>query len=365
MIVVQLAAQVADFGSRDALVRDLSRAPGRWAEAWRTGVASRVPLLAAGSALFWWLTGDPVRAGLLSAWLVALFLARVHEALVAYRRRFATGLVIDLGAAGATLGLLLVAGAGVTPDALLALFTVTAVARASAYALAFPCLRLGPGWALHLPVLRRAWPFFALTFSGALQSRVDLYVVAAVLPAAAVGQYQVLASCVLLAQSLAGALLNPVVPALYRATRAFVVAGVRRLLRIGILVATCGIAGVATLVSWLYQVPVSAGLLVGAWLAIAAAFAYLPLVYLAFREGGERVVVGANLVGIGVSGSLALLLAPVFGLAGAMAGAAAGQLAILGVHLWRTRRARPAEAGAQAMPSGVRIVEPRDALPDV
>ena len=71
-------------------------------------------------------------------------------------------------------------------------------------------------------------------------------------------------------------------------------------------------------------------------------FAYLPLIHLAFREGDERIVLVANLAGIAVAGGGAVLLAPPFGVAGAMAAAALAQVAILVLHVVRTRRRAPA-----------------------
>jgi O-antigen/teichoic acid export membrane protein len=226
-------------------------------------------------------------------------------------------------------------------------------------------LRPGAGWRFDPAELRRSWPFFALTFSGALQSRIDLYVVAALLAPAEVGAYQVLTAVVLLVQSLSGALLNPVAPALYRAARPAVVAGARRLLAVGVLVCTAGTVALVVGVAWLYDLALTPGLLGLSWLAMLPAFGYLPLVYLAFREGDERVVVAANVIGILLSGALALALAPRLGLPGAMASAAAGQAAILVIHVVRTR-----VQGDHGARPGLEVwkgtqVETPDALPDM
>jgi O-antigen/teichoic acid export membrane protein len=204
-----------------------------------------------------------------------------------------------------------------------------------------------------------------LTFSGALQSRIDLYVVAALLAPAEVGAYQVLTAVVLLVQSMSGALLNPVVPALYRAARPVVVAGARRLLFAGSLVCTAGALGLVGGAAWLYQLDFAPTLLGVSWLAMLPPFGYLPLVYLAFREGDERVVVIANVIGILLSGALALVLAPRFGLTGAMASAATGQAAILLIHAARTRvrGGRTGQPGLEVW-KGTHVDRP-DALPDM
>jgi O-antigen/teichoic acid export membrane protein len=365
MIVVQLAAQVADFGSRDALVRAFSRAPGHWEETWRTAIASRMALLAAGPVLFALTSADLPSVALMLAWLAALFLSRAHDSAVVYRRAYGWALAVELSVIGITIAGVLLAGAAATPFVLLFVFAAAAVVRAIAYVARFPLARIGPGWAIRLDELRRSLPFFLLTFSGALQSRVDLYVVALVLQPSALGGYQVLTSFVLLVQSLAGALLNPTVPALYRASREAVVAGTVRLLAVGLVLATGAAVTLWLLVGQLYDLALPPDLVVVSWLAMVPAFGYLPLVYLAFREGDERVVVLANVVGIMFSGALAFLLAPVVGLTGAMASAAAGQAAILGLHVMRTRWRRDQGSAPAAGTWAMATVEAPDALPDM
>jgi O-antigen/teichoic acid export membrane protein len=76
---------------------------------------------------------------------------------------------------------------------------------------------------------------------------------------------------------------------------------------------------------------------VAAAVAMMPAFAYLPLVHLAFRDGDERAVLGVNIAGIIVAGGLAWVLIPPLGLTGAMTAAAVGQVSILALHLLRTR----------------------------
>ena len=80
--------------------------------------------------------------------------------------------------------------------------------------------------------------------------------------------------------------------------------------------------------------------------AMLPAFAYLPLVHLAFREADERVVMVVTLAGIAVAGAGAAVAIPAFGLAGAIWAAALGQVAILGLHVARTTLRRDRGAAA-------------------
>jgi len=360
MVLVQLSAQVADFGSRDALVRAFSREPGAVTTRWRAAATSRAPLLVLGPVVFLAAGNDAIRVGLLSAWLLAMFVARLHDGMVAYRRAFGFALAVEAVVVCLTLSVVIVAGSALSVTGLVAAYTATAWLRAIAMTARFEVLRPGTGWHGSVAELRRSWPFFGLTFSGALQSRVDLYVVAALLPDPVLGTYQVLTNFVLLVQSLAGALVGPIVPALYRLTRAGVLSGARRLAGLGVAVTFVGVVGTWVSITFLYHLSVEPAALVAAWIAMLPVFAYLPLIHLAFREGDERIVLGANLAGIAVAGLGAVALAPALGVTGAMAAAALAQVAILGIHVVRTRR----RVVTRATPVEERLEVAR-ALPDL
>ena len=340
LVLVQLAAQIANFGARDHLLRAFSREPAAIAAIWQRNVATRALLLPSGPLLFLVFGASPVRAAWMTAWLLALFIAQSHDAPVVYRRAFGFALGVELGGTLATVALILLVGSALSVDTLIVAFALVAWAKAVALALRFGVIR-ARGWlrAVDLGEFRRSWPFFVLTFTGAVQSRVDLYAVAALLPATEVGQYQVLTTFVLLGQAMSSALLAPVTPSLYRITRAAVLSSAARLLAVGVPLTLA-----AAVVTWLalellYGIQLPAAVLALAWVAMLPAYLYLPLVYLCFREGRERFVVAANILGIGVALVGTVLLAPRLGVGGAMAAAAAAQVVIAAVHAWRALRA--------------------------
>ena len=342
LIIVRLAAQVANFGVRDHLLRDFSRAPGSLAEAWRRNVGGRSWLLLPGPVLFVATGAPPERVAVMTAWLVAIFVAQSYDPIVAYRRAFGVTLALEVVATAVTCLAILILGGGLTADALIAVSAGVAIARAVALAARFGGLGLGrirPG--LDLGELRAGGPFFALTFSGAIGSRVDLYVVAAVLAPAELGTYGLLTNFVLLVQSMAGALLAPIVPPLYRLARRGVVTGAVRLLAVGVPLTLLGTIGTWLCLRSLYGVEVGPVAIGAAWLAMLPCYLYLPLVYLLFREGRAGAVVAVNLLGIVVAGIGTAVLAPPLGIAGAMLAAAGAQVAIATGHVVLVLRPAP------------------------
>jgi O-antigen/teichoic acid export membrane protein len=347
MAVVRLWAQIVNFGARDLLVRRFSLDPARIAEVWQRNLSARLWLAVPAPLVFLALGASPQRTVLMTVWTLAIVVGQSHDALISYRRAFAFGVAVELLAVGLTCAGIVALGGGLTADHLIAVSAVAAILRAAILAARFRVLSwrlLGrpSGAELHASL-----PFFALTFSGAVQSRIDLYVVAALLPAAAIGEYALLTNFVLLGQSVAVALVAPVVPSLYRLARPSVILASARLLAIGVPLSLAAAAATWVLIRSLYGVSLPSLPIVAAWSAMLPCYLYLPLVYLAFRAGRERAVLGANVLGIVVGLVGAVLLARPLGIGGAMLAAAAAQVAIAAVHVALTIRG-PADGAAAA-----------------
>ncbi|MEO7118266.1 MAG: hypothetical protein ABIZ34_04765, partial [Candidatus Limnocylindrales bacterium] len=206
LIVVQLLAQIVDWGSRDAVLRTVGTDPDGVQARWQTNFVSRfLPLLPVCLVVLAIvvLAGMRLSAGTLLAaavWLTALAVSRAFDAMIVLRRAFGLALAVEVLATAVTVGGIVVLGASRSIEALTALFAGTAVLRV----LMFRVLGAFTGFRgqarFDRGELQRTWPFFAMTMSGAIGSRVDLYVLAAVLPLAA-GPYQVLTALLLLVQA--------------------------------------------------------------------------------------------------------------------------------------------------------------------
>jgi O-antigen/teichoic acid export membrane protein len=337
MILVRLCAQVANFGTRDHLLGEFARDPGGMRVAWRRNVAARAWLLVLGPAVFLVAGADLPRAVAMTAWLVGLFVAQSYDSVVTYRRTFALAFRLEVGGTGLIAGLIVVRGTALTADDLILAFALVAVLKATALAVRFPSFRPIVGLP-DIPELRRAWSFFMLTFSGAVQGRVDLYVVAVLLPPADLGAYGVLTNFVLLTQSLSGALLAPIVPLLYRLSRAGVWRSALRLFAMGVPVTLAAAALTLVCLELLYGIHPSPLTIVAAWAAMLPPFLFTPLVYYQFRRRRARLVVYGSFLGTAVSIAGTFALAPGLGIAGAMVAAALAQLSIAMFHVGLFRR---------------------------
>lgn len=344
MVLVRLCAQVANFGTRDHLLGEFAREPAQMQVGWGRNVAARAWLLALGPPVFLAAGADLPRAAAMTVWLVGLFVAQSYDSLVTYRRAFAFAFWLEVGGTALTCGAIVLRGAALTADDLILAFALVCGLKAAALAIRFSSFRprFGPP---DLAELRGSWSFFMLTFSGAIQGRVDLYAVAVLLPAAELGAYGVLTNFVLLTQSISGALLAPVVPLLYRLPRARVWRGALRLFAIGVPVTLASATVTVICLDLLYGIHPSPLTMLAAWAAMLPCFLFTPLVYFQFRRGQARLVVYGSVLGTVISLAGTLALAPSLGIAGAMVAAALAQAGIAAFHVALFRRVRQTTDG--------------------
>ncbi|NJM05646.1 hypothetical protein HC891_04790 [Candidatus Gracilibacteria bacterium] len=182
MLLVYLAAHIAGWGNRDFLLREFARQPAQAVVLWQSLLLTRLPLVALFASGLCFIAATPWQAALLVIWLIALVLDQSFEALVVSRQAFGFAAGTDVLALAAICGGVIVAGAQLSLDLLLALFTLGSVFSVSALSLRFFALVRRIHGHFDMRLLTAAWPFFTLGLTGMLQSRADLYVVALRLP---------------------------------------------------------------------------------------------------------------------------------------------------------------------------------------
>lgn len=334
MVVVQLAAHILGWGSKDNLLRLFARSPVHVRYFWGDSVLTRsvlVPVMAL--VLFRYATVPVLALG----WMAALFLTAAFDALVIQRERFAAAFLIDASA-------LLVQVLG------LHFLETPTVPRIVGWMLIGQLCRLVPLLILfrrELPVRARfdarthlitALPFFLIGLSGLLGSRVDLYTMTALVDKERLGAYQVITALFLQFQALSGLISAPFTRELYRMPGASVRLAALRLGRLGLLLVPVFLLMAWLVLEGLFRFEVSALTYVAGALIVWPAFAYVPLITGLYKHGKERSLLLANLCAAAAEFLLTLTLVPLLGIDGALLGAAIGQWSVLVIILLVTRR---------------------------
>ena len=345
LVVAQLAAHVVGWGNKDYLLREFSRGPAQVAGAWQSSLFTRLAVFVLAAAALGGFGYSPVRWALLVALTLCLVLDQSYDVLVLYRRDFVFAFGVEVVGIALLAAPVAVWRASLTVDGLIALFAVSNLLKPLLYGLRYRGQTLtGLVGRCDPRVLGLSLSFFLLGLAGLLQSRADLYMVSAFLPAREVGQYQVYSNLVLYVQSTAGLVITPFVKGLYRLSYGVILRLSARLFALGLLAVTVGLPLVGLVLSRLYHLEFApVFLLAGALLALPVYF-YIPVVYALFKANRQRVVVGVTVLGLAVSVLLNGWWLPVLGMLGAALAAAVAQWVMGAVYLilgWRMREPQP------------------------
>ena len=332
LIVVQLGAHIAGWGNKEYLLRSFSRSPATVSQEWRSSMLTRLPLLIP----LWIVLALLYPANdwpFLAAWSLALFFYQSYDVLIVFRKRFPAAAILEFSSLLLVIGAVLLDRHSLTVSALIVIFAAINILKALAYSVLFRRdIFSGRRWGLtRLQQFRErfnphyfslALPFFLLTFSGMLRSRIDLYAVNIFLTPTDVAQYQVFINFMLYLQAAAGFMVQPFVKSVYRLDYASIRKISWRLALAGVLIIPPGLVTVRILLTQLYEIFLPPTMYLWGGLYVLPIFFYLPTIYALFKADQQTMVIKVNFAGVALGFSLNLLLLPRFGLLGAIVSAA-------------------------------------------
>ena len=338
LILVQVAAHIIQWGSKDILLRAYAREPDRVGVLTTSSAATRSLLFGVCIAIIGLLGFGPMQlhVHLVGPWLLAVVAYGSVEAWIIWTKRFARTFLSDLGGMVAQVTMLLFLRP-LTAELVIGSFLLGTAVRfgllAATNAGDMPLSNEGRmDFKRHIV---QALPFFLTGFSGLLASRIDLYSANALLDRGDVGRYQVVTSVFLQFQALAALITTPMTRDLYR-LRAGGVARFAVRLRTGALIGLLSMAVIAwTLLTFFFHFELDWTIIAAGCLLVWPVFAYVPLITPLYKQGHERTVMHANFAAAALNGILTWTLMPHVGIAGGMLAAAAGQWLML---LWVRRQ---------------------------
>lgn len=346
LVVAQLLSHIVVWGNKDFLLREFARSPASIAAAWQTSLFTRLALLAVAAVALAFFGYGPARWLLVALLAVVLALAQAFEVFVLYRRDFVFGLGVEVLTVSLLALPVVVLRSALTLDTLLLTFIAANLVEAGVYAWRYRAEigarrvgRFDLGW------LRRAWPFFLLGFSGLLQSRVDVYAVAARLTPEALGHYQIYSNLMIYLQSVAAFVLVPFVKSLYRLSYRALLGLSLKLGLVGLACVAVGIPVAAFVLRYVYALDFPPAFLAAGALFVLPIYFYLPVIYALFKADKALWVVAANGVGILINLALTVWWLPPLGALGAAWASAATQWALLLIYaLWSRQLGRTSNA---------------------
>lgn len=352
LIWVNLGTHILHWGSKEYLLREFSRRPGSIGEIWQSNLFSRAGLYGLFALVVLLFPIAPLHKLLVILWGGGAMLFQSCEALVLYRRKFTTALLLEMSAILLTIGIILLRQDNLSIELLMLLFAIAHLLKFAGLAYLFRRdIFAGLAGTFQPAFFRIALPFFLLGFTGMLQSRTDLYCVAYFLDHEKVGQYQVFINLLIYIQVFSSMILQPFLKNIYRLGSDALKRISLRLFGLGGAITLPALGGIYLLLNQVYGFPVGAKVLFWGGLFVLPIYYYLPKIYLLYKLDLQSKVLYINLVGIVANLLLNLCLIPIFGLLGAIAASALSQWLMLLAYRYVERHWLAGQAADTSGPS--------------
>jgi O-antigen/teichoic acid export membrane protein len=343
LVVVGLCVHLLAWGNKEYLLRAMSADAGSAAALWQRSVLTRcigLPVIFVAVAALGVAADEPVW---LAGWIVLAFVYQSFDVVVLFNHRFRLAIAAELVGLATTLAVILGRADALDESVVIAAWVAGLLVKTIVLCIGLARV-VGAGWSFRVDVrhVRETLPFVLLGLSGLLQSRIDLFAMAALADSGDMGRYQVTIGIYVALQAVAGFVIMPFVGEFYQRSDTENRAVASRLAVGGVAVALLSVPVVRVVLNGLYRFDFPWLVFVLGALVVVPVYRYLPHVYLLYKRGLERRVVAASLAGAVVNLVLAVALIPEWSVVGGLLAAAGSQwftLACFELLARHTRRA--------------------------
>lgn len=176
-------------------------------------------------------------------------------------------------------------------------------------------------------------PFFLLGLSGLISSKIDLYIVNAVLTHDQISDYQLITAAFLMLLSVSGLVISPVNKQFYRSQNQTIVNLKKGFKKIAVPIVIIGGIGIWLLLEKWVKLGLGLEIYGMGLLACLPSFYYIIPVYSLYKKSQEKKVLSANIIVAFANTIVTLVLLPKFGILGAMTSFCFSQWLYLGLIL--------------------------------
>lgn len=333
LLYVQIAAMAIAWGNREYTLREMSLDPAKYSNIWSTAFAARLPLLLV--ALVVLALSLPTAVLLpVGIWLLSLFLIQSFESIVLFQERVQT-----MGIAEIVISLLFLTGvwwfkADITSYVQIVwLLTIVNAIRALLHVIVCRSAWLKASFLVKPTFLKLAFPFFLLTFTGMLFSKVDLLIADHFLSVTDLGSYQIFISAFILVQALSRFLLMPWEKNLYRFEASKMLRFCFKYTLLGLPLVALATYLIHVVLQSAYGIQISIDAYSLGGLFAICMFVCLPLIHYLYGQKREQYVLYVNISGLVLNAALSLYLVSSMGLKGLILATALSQVAVSIVYL--------------------------------
>jgi len=333
LIYVQMAAMVIAWGNREYTLREMGRAPANARGIWASALTSRFPLLLLACILLIFLL--PPGAGLPALiWTASLFVLHSFESIILFKERVRLFGYIEIAISSLFIATAwFFKSSWITSINVLWLLALVNVVRALVHLVVFNSFWSRAQYRISAHYLKSAIPFLLLALSGALFSKIDLYVADHFLTSDDLGKYQLFISSFILMQAISRFLLMPWEKHLYRFESKQILSFCLKYALFGIPIVLLATISIYWLLENLYALHISPDIYTLGGLFAWTMFISLPLIHYFYGQKRERNVLYVNVSGLTLNFILSIFLVSRMGFKGLILASTLSQVLVSAIYL--------------------------------
>ena len=328
LIFIDLAFNIIDWGNKNYLILKFSERPDQLRLQWQESIITRffLPLLAITVLLFLPIL-FLVKIAII-IWIIGRYIYSSFEPVINYQRDYKFSIVAESVSLIVILIPLLLLDDLRVGDILFT-YAVTFIVRALLAGLVYRYFFQKFSFRFSRKFLFSAFPFLLMGLSGLLLSRADLYLVAALLPKSALGQYQVLNSLLLFGLFSISWLLTPFEKNIYRLRPASLKKLQYKMILFGFPASIGLMLFIFIFLQFIFLFEFSFTIYFLGFLYLYSFFFYLIRLYYFSKKNKQHIAVTFSIAAGVVNILTGLILIPSMEIAGALMAAVIGQLCLI------------------------------------
>ncbi len=330
LVGVELLTNLFNWGQKPYLLREFSLSPNTIGQQWSRATFARLPMLFLIVIFLWVVPSFQAYFFPLLLWIFFKWFAFLFEPIIQFHRKYKWSIIAELAAITTALTSIFFFKEGMQLTDVIYLFVLSSGVRCLVL---LPLLSEWKASPFSVKLLRTelllAFPFFALSIAGLLQTKGDLYVVTYLLSKQDLASYQIILSFLLLGQSFSAIVLGPFQKNIYRWQGRNFQKLKKSYLQIGL--ATTLVFSIALYygLKYVYLIDLPLSYMLLFFMYLYPLFLYFIESQILLKHKNEKQLLRYNIVASGCNIVLSLVLVSLYGMSGALLGGIACRL-ILG-----------------------------------
>jgi O-antigen/teichoic acid export membrane protein len=324
-LAATLILTIAAFGSSEYLQKKFAVKPKHIPSIWLGNVLLRLAVLSLFIILLFAVPFQiPFKPPLLAFLVVALFVNKCVDPLIQYRRAYHLNTIVEL--AGFTaLCIIILYNPAVSTEALVSFFSIICLAKGICLIIVLTKKGTFEHVSLNLIELKESFPFFLPSIIGLLQSRIDMYLVGAMLSRKDLATYHIFIAWLSIVHQIALTLVNPYVKNLYRLPDRSIEAAAQKFFFAGIVISISATPIVFLILEYYYEISLDlVQYLLGACILMPL-FYYSVKTYGWFKNNRQYSAALVNAIMVLMTAACGVLMIPQWGITGGLISSALSQ----------------------------------------